>query len=118
VTTFKTYNDAIEFKGKKTNKKRVASYMNVIFHLKLITKFVWLRDNHEFPFLIGIYYLIRAKTGTRTGAGTNANVFITLSGSGGSTRRINFGGRFESGDVDEIREFAKDIRPVRNIIFI
>jgi hypothetical protein len=76
------------------------------------------RDDHAIPLLSGVIYLISAKTGTRPGAGTDANVYIILSGSGGSTRRINFGGEFESGDVDEIREFAKDIRPVRNTILI
>ncbi|XP_060563923.1 sushi, von Willebrand factor type A, EGF and pentraxin domain-containing protein 1-like isoform X2 [Ruditapes philippinarum] len=63
----------------------------------------------------GIRYLISAKTGTRPGAGTNANVYITLSGSGGSTRIIDFKGGFESGDVDEIRELAKDIRPIHKV---
>jgi hypothetical protein len=60
--------------------------------------------------------LISTKTGTRIGAGTDANVYITLFGSKGRTRRIYFKGNFESGDVDEIRTFARDVRPVSNII--
>jgi hypothetical protein len=61
-------------------------------------------------------YMLSTKTGTRTGAGTDANVYITLFGSKGSTRRIDLRGKFESGDVDEIRTFARDVRPVSNII--
>ncbi|XP_060590129.1 uncharacterized protein LOC132745272 [Ruditapes philippinarum] len=63
----------------------------------------------------GITYLISAKTGTRHGAGTDANVYISLIGSGGSTGTIDFSGTFESGDVDEKAIFAKDIRPIHKI---
>ncbi|XP_060561813.1 lipoxygenase homology domain-containing protein 1-like [Ruditapes philippinarum] len=63
----------------------------------------------------GITYFISAKTGTRPGAGTDANVYITLFGSGGSTKRIDFEGKFESGDVDEIRTYTKDIRPIHKV---
>jgi hypothetical protein len=61
-------------------------------------------------------YLISTKTRKRPFAGTNAKVYITLFGSKGSTRRINLKGKFESGDVDETRTFARDVRPVSNII--
>jgi hypothetical protein len=61
-------------------------------------------------------YFISTKTGKRFGAGTNAHVYITLFGSKGSTRRIDLRGKFESGDVDETRTFARDVRPVSNII--
>ncbi|XP_060596050.1 uncharacterized protein LOC132750122 [Ruditapes philippinarum] len=61
----------------------------------------------------GKWYMISTKTGKRPGASTDANVYITLFGSKGRTRRIYFKGNFEPDDVDEIRTFARDVRPIQ-----
>ncbi|XP_060590128.1 uncharacterized protein LOC132745271 [Ruditapes philippinarum] len=74
------------------------------------------KEKNKFPVCLeSKMYLISTKTGKRFGAGTNAHVYITLFGSKGSTRRIDLRGKFESGDVDETRTFARDVRPIDSV---
>lgn len=61
-------------------------------------------------------YLIRVKTGNVTFAGSDANVYIYLHGPKGKTDKIYLRGVFESGDVDETRVTAKDVRPITGVV--
>ncbi|XP_022800953.1 allene oxide synthase-lipoxygenase protein-like [Stylophora pistillata] len=60
-------------------------------------------------------YLIRVETGSHSGAGTDASISITLTGTKGKTDFIkldNWGNDFERGDVDEYSVEAIDVGEV------
>jgi hypothetical protein len=67
-----------------------------------------------------LYYL-EIKTGTESGAGTDANIFVTLVGDKGTTReeRLNShisGDAFENGNLDKAVLDLDDVGTIRDLL--
>lgn len=65
-------------------------------------------------------YKIKIKTGTRSGAGTDSNIYISIHGAGGKTPEFRANGyltgnAFESGDLDSFTVSVKDVGDVTGV---
>lgn len=92
---------------------------NVVIHIRNAV-YVWsqkLRENRSNKLVPEhlASYLIRVETGSRSGAGTDASISISLIGTKGKTDMIkldNWGNDFEKGDADEYSVEAMDVGKV------
>ncbi len=66
-------------------------------------------------------YQMSIRTGDRSGAGTDSNIYVTLYGTKGKTREIRLNGyikgdAFERGDLDHVRFAAEDVGDLKSIL--
>jgi len=66
-------------------------------------------------------YTMTVKTGTRSGAGTDSNIYVVLYGSKGKTREIRLNGyikrdAFENGQRDTLQFAAEDVGNVQSML--
>jgi len=65
-------------------------------------------------------YSIKIKTGTRSGAGTDSNIFLTIYGENGKSPEIRLNGylsgnAFEGGDEDKLKLTSTDVGPITRV---
>ena len=68
----------------------------------------------------GINYVVQVQTSNVAAAGTDANVFLTIRGTGGTTKSIRLNGLmsgnvFEKGSVDQVTVKGKDVGTITGI---